>query len=517
MRAGGVSAKSQGAGGSFGFGKGAYYTLSPIKTIVVSTRDNDNNVFFEGSTILTTHKNATNQKLTAYGYYDNNNGEPTQNNDDIPEVFQRTKIGTDVNIIGLWKEDDRKKLMIKSVLNNFWLAIYHKKLVVQVDDVTISENNIEQIIDQYFEGEFESGKADEIESWNPKAYFKAVKYAGNHDQYKVFEDELNTIGQVKLYVYLEKGLPNRTAYFRKPKMVVFKRTNGKVKGYVAVFVCENEKGNEMLRLMENPAHNEWKEENYPKNEGDIDTNARRGRIEISDFINRTLESLAKIKTGNKIAFVGLEEYLSIPEDLLEKDEEYDFEGQSTSNVSGQSSNENTEDETGMLTSDKTEPVTIKPTVKTQQSEAKGETNIEVTEEGEETITVGGENESEGGDAPPSDLGDNVNTGNRTDESPNKSRTVIKVRLRVAAQTENEVLFHHLIVNSDNEIENAELELLVSGDNDRDDSISIISSDKGTVSKNTIKNLKLDIGVTKIKIRFADNIKHSVKLKAYEIQ
>ena len=519
LRASGVSSKNQGAGGSFGFGKGAYFALSPIKTLVVSSKDAEGKVYFEGATRLTTHKDNAENKISAFGFYDNNSGEPTTDENHIPEIFKRNEAGTDVNIIGLWSETERKKLMIKSVLNNFWLAIYDERLIVQIDDVTINKDNIETTIDDYFTGQLESGAPTEIESWNPKSYLKAVKYARTSDQYLVFDETLTTIGKVKLYVYLDKGLPNRTSYFRTPRMVVFKRTNRKVNGYSAVFVCDNEKGNEMLRLMENPAHNEWKLDNYPKDEGKINTDARRGDNEISDFINKTLESLAKIKTGNKIAFVGLEEYLSIPEDLLEKDEEYDFEGQSTNNISGQSSNENTEDETGMLTSDKTEPVTIKPTVKTQQSEAKEETDIEVTEEGKETITAGGENETDGGDAPPSDLGDNVNAGNRNDENenPTRSKVVAKVSLRVAAQIENGNVFHHLIVNSENEIENAELELLVSADNDRDDSIAITSSNKGTVLKNVIKNLKLERGVTTIKIRFADNIKHSVKLKAYEIQ
>src|SRR5690606_21369353 len=132
----------------------------------------------------------------------------------------------------------RKRLMIKSVLNNFWLAIYHEKLTVQIDDVLINKDNIETIIDEYFDGQAESGTPSEIESWNPKSYLKAVKYTGTNDQFRVFEQNLATVGNVKLYIYLEKGLPNRTAYFRTPRMVVFKRTNRKVNGYSAVFICD---------------------------------------------------------------------------------------------------------------------------------------------------------------------------------------------------------------------------------------------------------------------------------------
>jgi len=514
LRAGGVSAKNQGSGGSFGFGKGAYYTLSPIKTVVVSTRTTSNDVIFEGSTILTTHKN-NNEKLTAYGYYDNNKGEPIQIEDEIPEIFRRAEAGTDVNIIGLWDEPKRKRLMIKSVLNNFWLAIHDNKLIVQVDDVSIDKNNLEQIIDEYFSLDgFESGNANEMESWNPKSYLKAVKYTKTSDQFQLFTETLDTVGEVKLYVYLEKGLPNRTSYLRKPKMVVFKRTNRKLNGYSAVFICNNEKGNEILRLMENPAHNEWKKENHPKDEGKIHKTARKTENEISEFINSSLDTLSKIKTGKKIAFLGLEEYLYIPEDLLEKEEEFDFEGNLTNTVSGKMSNETTDDETGIQTTDN-ESVKINPTI-TQKQEVREEAEIDVDEFGEDDITVGGSNEGEGGSTTPTDVGGKAEKGERT-EVATLNKALVKVGFRALAQSENNELYHILIVNSDRQIDNAELELLVGSDNDRDDGIEVKYSDVGSIEKNIIKNISLAMGNNKIKIRFADNLKHSVKIKAYEIQ
>lgn len=514
LRAGGVSAKSQGAGGSFGFGKGDYYTLSPIKTIVVSTKTESDEMFFEGSTILTTHKNESGEKLTAYGYYDNNGGEPTNEGDKIPEIFKRNEKGTDVNIIGLWDERHRKNIMIKSMLNNFWLAIHDNKLVVEIDDVRIDHDNLSQVLDEYFEGQYESGATTEIESWNPKSYYKAVKYADTSDQFRVFEETLETLGNVKLYVYLEKGLPNRTAHLRKPKMVVFKRTNRKVIGYSAVFVCENERGNEILRLMENPAHNEWQKENYPKKEGKIDKTARKAENEISSFINGKLEELSKVKAGKKAAFLGLEEYLSIPEDLAEKEEEYDFDGNNHNAVSGEETKEATEDETGMQSTDN-EPIKIKPTIKSNP-EVKESDNIEQNEEGEERTTSGGENENGGGDQlGEGDSGDS--TGDKNEDSPTKSKVFINVGFRSFAQKENGNLYHILVVNADRYIENAELELFVGSDNDREDGVGIRSCDLGEPEKNTIKNVKLETGSNKIKVQFADDLAHSVKLRAYEIQ
>lgn len=516
LRATGVSAKRlTGSGGSFGFGKGAYFALSPIKTVVVSSKDTNNNVFFEGATRLTTHKNASGEKITAYGFYDNNNGEPVTVEENIPEIFKRTETGTDINIIGLWDEVDRNRLMIKSVLNNFWLAIHEHKLVVTINEVTISKENLEQVIDEYFPTEFESGNATEIESWNPKPYYKAVKYAEANDQFKVFSDVLDTLGKVKMYVYLEKGLPNRTAFFRKPKMVVFKRTNRKINGYAAVFICESEEGNNILRMMENPAHNEWRKENYPSDEGRTHKIARKAENEYSDYVNAKLDSLAKLNTSKKVAFLGLEEFLSIPEDLLEKDDEAELSGENTSNFSGATTKDLSDDETGMQTTSKDEPITIKPTIR-EQSEVKEETGVEITEDGEENFTVGGDNEGGGGDEPGNDDGETPETGEQGNEQKD-NRVLVKVKLKVAAQKENNILYHNLIVNTEKDIARAELELLVSGDNDKDDGIEIFSTDNGTVLNNKLKDIALTAGKNQIKIRFADNLKHSIKIKAYELQ
>jgi hypothetical protein len=516
LRAAGVSVhKSTGSGGSFGFGKGAYFALSPIKTLVVSSKDVEGKFYFEGATRLTTHKNNNREKLTAYGFYDNNNGEPTTIEENIPEIFKRSGTGTDINIIGLWNEDDRNRLMVKSVLNNFWLAIHEHKLVVSISDVTISKENLEQRIDEYFVNEFESGNATEIESWNPKPYYKAVKYVEANDQFKFFTGDLEALGKVKLYVYLEKGLPNRTSYFRKPKMVVFKKTNRSINGYAAVFVCDDYRGNEILRMMENPAHNEWRKENYPKDEGKIDWLAQKAEIEYKLFVNEKLNSLSKINTSKKVAFLGLEDYLSIPEDLLEKEDNSDLSGENANSTSGVPTKEFSQDETGMQTT-KDEPVSIKPTIKLKE-EIKADENVEPNEEGELEITTG---HGGGGEGPepsvPPGADNEIRRGSLTDIHT-ESKVLRKVKLKVAAQREQDVFYHHLIISSDNAIANAELELLVGGDNDKDDGIVITSTDNGQVQNNKLKSVALAAGRSKIKIRFADNLKHSIKIKTYEVQ
>ncbi len=509
LRATGVSAKMiSGSGGSFGFGKGAYFALSPLKTLVVSSKDTAHNVYFEGATRLTTHRNETGEVLTAYGFYDNNKGKPVFDEEDVPEIFKRVGTGTDINIIGLWDESDRNRLMIKSVLNNFWLAIHDQKLIVTINDISISKENLEQIIDDYFQTEYESGSATEIESWNPKPYYKAVKYTGASPQFISFSEELETLGLVKLYVYLEKGLPNRIAFFRAPKMVVCKKTNRRINGYCAVLLCDNEKGNEILKRMENPAHNEWNKENYQE-EGRPHKDAKKAEAELNNFISAKLDSLSKINSSKKVAFMDLENYLSIPEDLLEKDENSDLSGRNSSDY-GVASNEISQEETGMQTTEQ-DSVTIKPTIK-KNDEIRDADHVKEDEEGELEITI----QEEGGENPPPSPGPGEDSvvGSLSD-SPAPSKILRKVKLKVAVQKEQNLYYHNLIIFSDSRINNAELELLVGNDNDRDDSIAIHSTDKGTIQDNRLKNLSLVTGKNTIKIRFSDNLKHSIKLKAYE--
>ena len=89
----GLSAdKGSGSQGSFGFGKGAYFSLSPISTVLVSSVDIAGNPIFEGVTKITTHEDSSGTKLSSTGYYDNKNSKPVLNIDDIPEIFRRQDV-----------------------------------------------------------------------------------------------------------------------------------------------------------------------------------------------------------------------------------------------------------------------------------------------------------------------------------------------------------------------------------------------------------------------------------------
>ena len=76
--------------------------------------------------------------------------------------------------------------------------------------------------------------------------------------------------------------------------------------------------------------------------------------------------------------------------------------------------------------------------------------------------------------------------------------------------------HNLIIHSDYDVEKGRIDLKV-GTEENDDIINVVWADKGLVRDNTVINLTLQQGVNKIKVRFADNMKHSIKLDTYEIK
>ncbi len=480
---------------------------SKIKTVVVSTKTDEGNVYFERKTRLATHK-LEDKTYTKDGFFNINYEHPVSSTEDIPDFFKRSESGTDIYIIGLIKSENRKEQMIRSVLNNFWLAVYEKKLIVTVD-------NLQQIIDDYFPDEIEL--STDIENWNPKPYFKAVKYAGNNEQYQVFPGKLPSLGNVKLYVYLNKGLPNRTCYLRNPKMVVYKgRRRNIINGYAAVFVCDEDPGNTILKEMENPAHNEWKKGNYKDENDEIHTDATNAEKELRQFVNETLKQLSKSKIGDSTFVSGLEDYLYSTEELLEKYEEQQMQGNSPSSMNGQQSDEAVDDETGLQTTEIEKPPVKIELKRTESQEIKeDEVQVEPDEDGGEEGTGGG---GRGGEDPgPTPLGPNGKLRVcPTDEEVN-SKLFLDVILRVVAQREEGKLYHSLIINSPRDIQNAEIELMVGSDNERDDGISLVTTDNGNIDDNALNQVQLVKGRNIVKVSFSDNIKHSIKAKAYEIQ
>ena len=188
-----------------------------------------------------------------------------------------------------------KEKLLESVLRNFWPAILHNELEVEIDDEILNSRNLEDKLTHYFIDK--PTKDNNKPEGNPLEYFKAFK---NSD--RIFEEETENLDKVKFYFRKSEEHLNRVAMIRKSKMVIYTRVFHFPANYAGVFICDNEKGNKELRKMESPEHDRWDKYRNKKKGGEIEH-------ELSNFIKGSLKSLTRIEENELLEIPGLHKYL----------------------------------------------------------------------------------------------------------------------------------------------------------------------------------------------------------------
>lgn len=86
-----------------------------------------------------------------------------------------------------------------------------------------------------------------------------------------------------------------------------------------------------------------------------------------------------------------------------------------------------------------------------------------------------------------------------------------------AEKRNGKMVHSIIIKSDFDVERGEIEIIVGGE-ENDEAIDIVSSSQGIAEGNTVTNLRLYKGTSNyVDLEFTDNMKHAIKLTAYEFK
>lgn len=515
VRAAGVSSKNdKSAGGSFGFGKAAYFYISPIRTIFVSTQTDKGKHFFEGSASLCTHKLAGEKDLrVSVGYYDNNEGEPITAPQNIPARFQRNEPGTDIYIIGIDASDKNSIFseMTEAVIRNFWLAIEFNKLVVTIDDSVINKETLPLLVEQLFPDEHDTAPRER--NYNPRPFWDAVHNTNTDKRHIVIEDKLPTLGKVKFFALKEKGANDKILYMRRPLMLVKARRTQSSNGFYGVFICEDKLGNEVLRKMENPAHNEWSPSNWREN-GKIVQKGKTANIEIEEFIIKVMEQMFSNHSNSIQQINGLEEFLYIPT-AVEEDDEFDNEsligeivGQKEDEGSSVSTDVNNPEQSTYLNKPAIGKVMITDPVEDKQARNKDGGLLS----GHGTRQK--RNRGGGGLSPKHPEGHYGSSDNGVQGTMLKE---VPVRYRTFALKTNGQTIHTIIIHSDYDIQNGRIDLIVGGDQ-ADDVVAIKScTPSGTINENSISGLHIMKGKNVLKIIFVDNMKHALKLDAYELK
>jgi hypothetical protein len=305
IRCAGASSKTGDEGGSFGIGKNAPFAASQMRTVLYSTYNKDKEHIFIGVAMLVSHL-ADKANLQPTGYLGGKGGASIRDKDDIPPHFLKSKMGTDIIVLGFPRQKSWQDDLVYSVLENFWPAIELGDLVVRIGDEHISRSNLGDLL-THFSGE---------EGFSAHQYYKAFKESS-----LTFAEDLSNLKAVTLYLSTgENDLPKRIAMIRRPGMVVFTKRFHSVVPFCGVFICKNEVGNKLLRDMEPPRHDIWDPDHPEKGEN------KKIEAEFVHFMRDCLKNLLP-SDDTKVIFVpGLSRFLpdddETPEDAFEGGEEH---------------------------------------------------------------------------------------------------------------------------------------------------------------------------------------------------
>ena len=517
VRSAGNSSKATvGAGGSYGFGKAAYFNVSRIRTVLVSTQTLDGDHFFEGISSLCTHE-YEGEKRTHVGYYDNNNGQPISGEENIPKRFRRDEPGTSVFIVGVERNEGYDEI-VHAVLLHFWLSVLEGKLTVSIirnreEELNLGDDTLEikrDTLDGFIEAFFPESQDKKRGHANPRPYYEAVKLADTDKLHIFIKQYLTHLGSVRFYIKRVKQATDRISYMRSPRMLVCNKPNNSGYQFYGVFICDDERGNEILRHTEDPSHSEWDWRNC---RGNKKYDCKDALDEMRAFIDQTLVKIFSSNGATFLNIAGLDEFLFIPTAYEEND---DLDTEVSAGIpSGQVQEEGTSSTT-LLTDPK--PFSAKaPEEKTSTGHVlvnyrSTAENAELGElySGHTTKPV----KKTGGGEPSPKLPSSPHEENEERGKIGNYAYPIQVNYRSFAQVENNKVYHVIIIHSGIEVEDGQVVIYTGGEQD-DERIPVIESSIGSVIDNTVFGLQLHIGKNTLRIRLADDMKHAIKLEAYE--
>ena len=303
VRSRGASAKNSGEGGSFGIGKNAPFAASALRVVYYSTCNKDQEHVFQGVANLVTHRNPGGQTLQATGFYGTRDGKSIRNDAKIPAKFRRKNLGTDIYVVGYQDEGHWQHNLIESVLQYFWPAIYEEDLVVKVGDRLIDKYALPKLMSEW----------EASDTFTAPFYYNARTDAA---AVKI-EHTLSHLGPVELWLTRgDESFPNQIVLSRKTGMIIdFRRTRGVIFRFSGFFRCTNEKGNELLRSMEPPAHDLWDPDRPEKGSG------TKALTELYTWLRQCVGELQPVSQETVIDIPDLQKYL--PDDADGPEEDFD--------------------------------------------------------------------------------------------------------------------------------------------------------------------------------------------------
>lgn len=251
---------------------------------------------FQGKSILVSHihENDMTQGTGFFGI--TNKNQPILNDliASLPNFYKRNQVGTDIFIMGFNGDQQWKAKLIAAVLENFFVAIYNKKLIVRIDDTIIDYSTMSGLIDRYIsDNSLTSG------------YFKSLSFNNNIKYF--YDEDFKGLGRIELYLMKGNDLPKRVAMVRATGMKIEDRGNFRnAAKFSGVFLALGDKINDFLRKCEGPRHDKWIAERYNEDP----TYAAEIIRELIRWISDKVKQLVTYDSSKEQDIAGLSKYLA---------------------------------------------------------------------------------------------------------------------------------------------------------------------------------------------------------------
>lgn len=293
VKSDGVSGKEGSSGGSFGIGKTAPFASSSLRTIFYSTLDKNGIEGYQGVSRLTTFTRGENTHQGT-GYFANKADLTT-----IPiqlqldDQFVRHEPGTDIYVVGFIQDDNWETRILKTVLEDFMLAIYWGHLEVIINGHSISKANLGEVISTFFE------------KTNEKLIYAQNYYDVISSQEAIEETcAFHEMGNIRLRILFNGNYHRKVLITRKSGMKLFDKDRiSKNIGFAAIALLEGDELNSYFRNLENPQHNSWDTDRVQ------DKKAKKYKTELFKWIKDTINGLGSCPDEEEIDVEGLNELL----------------------------------------------------------------------------------------------------------------------------------------------------------------------------------------------------------------
>lgn len=305
MKAKGQSRKdTETAAGSYGIGKFAPYAVSKIRTIFISTVFQGDvgsyTQLTQGKSILMTH-DINREHRQGVGFWGiRNKCQPiTGVRPTLPGWLQRANSesdlpaskGSKLTILGFDAVQNWQAHLAVSVAENFFGAISEGKLRVEVDgEYILDQTSIHEFFENNSIKELIKNLPDEPEKFeNSKNYLAA--YKGGIEVFTE-ESEQRELGLCQVRIMVGENLPKKVCALRNGMFITDSLNRLKqfsdFKDFVAVFCCQSTIGNELLRAMEPPRHDDFEPARLSTKE-----ERKRGKKALEDLAVWVREMLKK--------------------------------------------------------------------------------------------------------------------------------------------------------------------------------------------------------------------------------